>query len=129
MIEDSTDWYIGTVKSENAAGEQGFYRLAKYIDATSNTLTTSVKAKVGLLRTGELLSSQFDDKSNNRTYWLLTPVNAEKIAMSYETSYYIYPGEPTSRSAIRPAMNLKANVIITGGDGTKNSPFKIKLGS
>ena len=129
MIEDSTDWYIGTVKSENDAGEQGFYRLAKYIDATSNTLTTSVKAKVGLLRTGELLSSQFDDKSNNNTYWLLTPVNAEKIAMSYETGYYIYPDEPTSRSAIRPAMNLKANVIITGGDGTKNSPFKIKLGS
>ena len=129
MIEDSTDWYIGTVKSENDAGEQGFYRLAKYIDATSNTLTTSVKAKVGLLRTGELLSSQFDDKSNNRTYWLLTPVNAEKIAMSYGYGYYIYPDEPTSRSAIRPAMNLKANVIITGGDGTKNSPFKIKLGS
>ena len=129
MIEDSTDWYIGTVKSENDAGEQGFYRLAKYIDATSNTLTTSVKAKVGLLRTGELLSSQFDDKSNNRTYWLLTPVNAEKIAMSYGFGYYIYPDEPTSRSAIRPAMNLKANVIITGGDGTKNSPFKIKLGS
>ena len=129
MIEDSTNWYIGTVKSENDAGEQGFYRLAKYIDATSNTLTTSVKAKVGLLRTGELLSSQFDDKSNNGTYWLLTPVNAEKIAMSYETGYYIYPDEPTSQSAIRPAMNLKSNVIITGGDGTKNSPFQIKLGS
>ena len=74
-------------------------------------------------------SCQFDDKSNNRTYWLLTPVNAEKIAMSYGFGYYIYPDEPTSRSAIRPAMNLKANVIITGGDGTKNSPFKIKLGS
>ena len=129
MIEDSTDWYIGTVKSENDAGEQGFYRLAKYIDATSNTLTTSVKAKVGLLRTGELLSSQFDDKSNNGTYWLLTPVNAEKIAMSYGFGYYIYPGEPTLPASIRPAMNLKANVIITGGDGTKNSPFKIKLGS
>ena len=129
MIEDSTDWYIGTVKSEVAAGEQGFYRLAKYIDATSNTLTTSVKAKVGLLRTGELLSSQFDDKSNNRTYWLLTPVNAEKMTMSYETGYYILSDKPTSYSAIRPAMNLKANVVITGGDGTRNSPFRIKLGS
>ena len=26
------------------------------------------------------------------------------------------------------AMNLKSNVVITGGNGTKNSPFQIKLG-
>lgn len=36
---------------------------------------------------------------------------------------------PTDSDGSRPSMSLKANVIITGRDGTKNSPFRIKLGS
>ena len=28
---------------------------------------------------------------------------------------------------IRPFMNLKANIIITGGEGTKENPFYITL--
>ena len=29
--------------------------------------------------------------------------------------------------AIKPALNLKSNVIITSGDGTKENPFELKL--
>ena len=34
----------------------------------------------------------------------------------------------TNSLGIKPTMNLKSNVVITGGDGTKNNPFTVKLG-
>ena len=123
MIEDNTTWYLGTV------GDGANYKLAKYQDATSGDLITSTTtAKVGLLRLGELMTGQFDKYGNNTGYWTLTP---------YSTSYVRYVkndgtgtyGSPTYSHGFRPSMNLKSNVVITGGDGTKNSPFQIKLGS
>ena len=122
MIEDNTTWYLGTV------GGGANYKLAKYQDATSSNLTTSTTtAKIGLLRLGELMAGQFDKVSNNTYYWTLTP---------YSTSYvryvgsdgYVYDDSPTYSYGSCPSMNLKSNVVITGGDGTKNSPFQIKLG-
>ena len=35
--------------------------------------------------------------------------------------------DSTMMAGIKPAMNLKSNVVITGGDGTKTNPFTIKL--
>ena len=32
-------------------------------------------------------------------------------------------------SGLKLAFNLKSNVIITGGDGTKNNPFILELAS
>ena len=59
-------------------------------------------------------------------YWLLTPYNTSYL-------YYISPGGGSSRTtlsrsySIRPSLNLKSNVVITSGDGTKNNPFQIEL--
>lgn len=61
-------------------------------------------------------------------YWLLTRydmsevrcVNMDGFGYHY-TLDYIW--------GIRPSMNLKSNVIITGGDGTKTDPFVLSLGS
>ena len=122
MIEDNTTWYLGTV------GSGTNYRLAKYQDATSSNLTTSTTtAKVGLLRLGELMTGQFDKLGNNTGYWTLTPIaNLYVRYVGWQGSYSDY-GRMSSFGS-RPAMNLKSNVVITGGNGTKNSPFKIKLG-
>ncbi len=128
MIEDNTTWYLGTV------GEGANYKLAKYQDATSSNLTTSTTTtKVGLLRLGELMAGQFDKFGNDANYWTLTPYSA-----SYDSASYVWCVDnggdvnhisPRSSRGTRSAMNLKSNVIITGGDGTKNSPFRIKLGN
>ena len=122
MIEDNTTWYLGTV------GSGTNYRLAKYQDATSSNLTTSTTtAKVGLLRLGELMTGQFDKLGNNTSYWTLTPIaNLYVRYVGWQGSYSDY-GRMSSFGS-RPAMNLKSNVVITGGNGTKNSPFQIKLG-
>ena len=125
MIEDDTTWYLETV------GTGVNYKLAKYQDATNNTLTTTTTtAKVGLLRLGELMAGQFEKNGNNTVYWTLTPystTSAVRYVQLQGSSSYDMP--KTSYYGSRPAMNLKQNVVITGGKGTKEEPFSIKLGS
>ena len=121
MIEDSTTWYLGTVGSGTS------YKLAKYADTNmSSTTTSTTEAKVGLLRLGELMSSQFDRKDNNASYWILTPYGPNHVRLIRGNGcgdYYIV----STVYGIRPSMNLKQNVVITSGDGTKENPFTIAL--
>ena len=124
MIEDSTTWYLGIVGS----GSSYSYKNAKYTDE-SGTATTSnvVEAKVGLLRFGELMSGQFDRYGNNTYYWTLTPYSSLFVRyVSFNGS--VSNDSPSSSSySVQPSMNLKSNVVITGGDGTKNNPFTVAL--
>ncbi len=122
MIEDNTTWYLGTVVSGTS------YKLAKYTDTNMSGYAKSTNAKVGLLRLGELMSGQFDRYGNNTSYWTLTP---------YSTSYVrdvgdngrAYNNTSTNAYGVRPSINLKSNVVITGGLGTKEQPFEIALAS
>ena len=123
MIEDNTTWYLGTVNDGTN------YKLAKYQDVTSSSLTTATTAaKVGLLRLGELMAGQFDKNGNNTIYWTLTPYSTSNVLNVSIIGNNSNNGK-TSWSGSRPAMNLKQNVVITGGDGTKKNPFTVKLGS
>ena len=123
MIEDNTTWYLGTV-------DYGVnYRLTKYQDVTSNSITTATTtAKIGLLRSGELMAGQFDKNGNNTLYWTLTPYSTGYVRYVANGGYSSFRTNTTGPNGSRPSMNLKQNVVITGGDGTKNSPFRIKLG-
>ena len=121
MIEDNTTWYLGTVGSGTS------YKLAKYTDTNMSGYAKSTNAKVGLLRLGELMSGQFDRDGNNTSYRTLTPYSASYVRYVGDyggASYY----DSTYALGVRPSINLKSNVIITGGDGTINNPFTLKLG-
>ena len=121
MIEDSTTWYLGTV------GYGTSYKLAKYTNTTDNILTSSITtAKVGLLRYGELMAGQFDRYGNNTSYWTLTPYSTS-IGRSVNSNGTASDYNPTNAYGVRPSINLKSNVIITGGLGTKEQPFEIAL--
>ena len=123
MIEDNTTWYLGTV----GLGES--YKLAKYTDATGNTATSNVtQAKVGLLRIGELMAGQFNTYSNNINYLTLTPCNSSDIWFATSAGSGGSSSYSISSRGIRPSLNLKSNVVITGGDGTKENPFTLELG-
>ena len=131
MMEDNSIWYLGIV------GYGGSYKLAKYTNTTDNILTSStVNAKIGLLRLGELMSGQFERYNlKNSTifsnlvtsYWTLTPYNLNLTLRRIEAASNGNTAFPASLSGVRPTMNLKSNVIITEGDGTLKKPFKIKL--
>ena len=121
MIRDNSIWYLGEVK------RSGDYRLSKYISSLSNEVVSdTIILKIGLLRVGELMSGQFDTYHNNTIYRLLTPANETS---THDTDTGNYGGiSPSSQSdGIKPAMNLKSNVVITGGDGTKSNPFTVAL--
>ncbi|HIS38939.1 MAG TPA: hypothetical protein IAB45_05460 [Candidatus Onthousia faecavium] len=122
MIEDSTTWYLGTVV------DGASYKLAKYTNTTDNILTSSVTtAKVGLLRMGELMAGQFNVDDNNTTYWILTPSSSYHVRAA-NLGGNGFSGFPSSNYlGIKPAFNLKQNVIITGGDGTLQNPFTLSV--
>ena len=121
MIEESTTWYLGNV----AAGEN--YKLAKYAGINMATYTTSTEAKIGLLRMGELMSGQFTYSENNTTYWLLTLNNTNIYVRTVFLAGNGSSDYTTKSFGIKPSLNLKSNVIITGGVGTKNNPFTLDL--
>ena len=120
MIENSTTWYLGSV------GNGESYKLAKYTDTNMSGYATSIEAKVGLLRLGELMSGQFDRYGNNTTYWTLTLSDSNHIH-----NVTLQDSErgslPSENGGIKPSFNLKSNVIITSGDGTTQNPFQISL--
>ena len=118
MIEDNTTWYLGTVSGTN-------YKLAKYQDTTSGSLTTATTtAKVGLLRLGELMAGQFDKYVNNTDYWTLTPYSTSYVRIVGNTGDLGSNSPPRSNGS-RPSMNLKSTVKIVSGTGTKSDPFVI----
>ncbi len=132
MIEPSTTWYMGLI-------DNGYdYRLAKYTDVSMTSTTTSAFAKVGLLRYGELMASQFEkfggkesETYTNKTirYWLINTFVDRKdpmVAVIHQNGI-VSNSFSTTNYGVKPAMNLKANVIITSGDGTKNNPFELSV--
>ncbi len=123
MIEDSSIWYLGVI----GAGVN--YKQAKYTDTSMSSYAPSIKTKVGLLRYGELMAGQFDRYGNNTAYWTLTPYDLSIVrsVRDYGSSYRQSPS--SDLAGIRPSLNLKSNVIITGGTGTKLDPFTLELRS
>ena len=68
------------------------------------------------------------DSSSYNYMWLITPSNSSNIIRGdTDGTFYGYP--ITDIYAVRPTVNLKSNIIITGGDGTEQHPFEIALGS
>ena len=120
MIEESSTWYLGIV------GNGTSYKLAKYTDTDMTGYTTSTESKVGLLRIGELMSGQFNKSGNNAYYWLLTPFNPNVCNVSNTSDIAVNTPGLIMRG-IKPSLNLKSNVIITSGDGTRENPFEIAL--
>ncbi len=128
MIEDNTTWYLGTVEGGRS------YRLAKYTDTAMSSLTSSTtNAKVGLLRLGELMAGQFEKYFENggttgltTDYWTLTPLDASYVC---DVNIYGYGSNfaSTHVDGVRPSLNLKSNVKITSGTGTKTDPFILSI--
>ena len=120
MIGDNTIWYLGKMFIGSS------YKLAKYTDITGENLTPNTTiAKVGLLRIGELMSGVFSATKTGSSFWSLTSSDNSMFYIGENAGFLSIL--PTSQLAIKPALNLKSNVVITSGDGTKENPFELKL--
>ena len=123
MISENTVWYWSSVSD----GES--YKLAKYKNTNGDELISNTSIDtIGLLRLGELMTGQFNrytSRENVNTgltskYWLNTMEGDKNKYVQDKGGLGI---AASGDSGLKLAFNLKSNVIITGGDGTKNNPF------
>ena len=73
------------------------------------------------------MTGQFQVYTASVGYWTLTKNSTQMLVVIKDNRGYSY--YPTALYGIKPALNLKSNVIITGGDGTLQNPFEIELAS
>ncbi len=118
MISDSSVWYLGIAPDAKS------YKLSKYNNDNMTFTENTVNSKIGLLRYGELMSGVFSNQ--DESYFLLTRYNSNIRAIN--SNGYVFDSLLSSNLSVKPTFNLKSNVVITGGDGTKNNPFTVKLG-
>ena len=91
---------------------------------TTNIRNTSY---VGLPRYGEMFASQQGDGYNSSSdIWLITPYSSSYVWCVVNSGIGNI-NDPSYTFGTRPSIYLKSNIVITGGSGTKNNPFTIKL--
>ncbi|MGN1352941.1 MAG: hypothetical protein ACI4WF_02610, partial [Bacilli bacterium] len=127
MIVEST-YYIGT-----NTGSTGYK--ASICATASNTVATKDCEKttstwiglVGLPRYGEMFASQQESGySSSSTMWLMNPYSTSRVWYVNIVGHGDYDS-PSLTNVGRPSINLKSNIKITGGNGTKDNPFEISL--
>ncbi len=101
---------------------------------TNETTKTCIKTTtiwtglVGLPRYGEMFASQQGNGYNSSsTIWLITPPVSPSYVWYVISGGYGNYSYPSNSHAARPSINLKSNIVITGGAGTKSNPFTIAL--
>ena len=123
MMVEST-YYIGT---------SGYNYKASICATSSNNVTTKDCTKttstwiglVGLPGYGEMFASQQGSGYSSSSWiWLMNP-NSTSSVWFVDNGGYGGNNSPTLTNGGRPSINLKSNIKITGGNGTKDNPFEI----
>ena len=67
-----------------------------------------------------------------QTYWTMSPSNflsssASAYAWVVNSTGHLNANWVTASNGVRPVVNLSADILITGGDGTKINPYMVAL--
>ncbi|MBR7042108.1 MAG: hypothetical protein IKI04_01260, partial [Bacilli bacterium] len=97
---------------------------------TSNDTDKTWTGKVGLPRIGEMFSSQLGSGySTSSNMWIITPYSTSNVRNVNYIGYLNYYSPSSDAYGVRPSVNLKSGIKITGGTGyvggDVNSPFEI----
>ena len=66
--------------------------------------------------------------NSNSTEWLLSPFSAgSSSAFSLSGSGFVHGGDSRGSIGVRPSLYLVSNIKIDSGEGTKQSPYQLKL--
>ena len=141
---DTTIFDIET-EGETFTGFGSTYRYNYYINPiltcpdTTENYGGNYKLKIGLLTTDESRFAGVDEKSNNAISNNYLNYNSEWFQMSPDTTdsirrIYIStiinsklsPKLSAQLAAVRPVINLKSDIQITGGDGSKSNPYTVE---
>ena len=101
-----------------------------------NDLTKSIKAAVGLIRVGEMLSSQSSsvltkgyteasNEANANLYWTMTRKPSPSNSLWYINQIGYSQSSNSFSLSLIPVIVIKSDVEIIGGTGTFSNPYQI----
>ena len=106
------------------------------ISLNEESPTRSIQTTVGLIRVGEMLSSQSSSiltkgyqntssYSNATTYWTMTPSTRSSDAWYVGNFGDAYNLDVSNALGLRAVIVVNSDVTITGGNGTWSNPYQI----
>ena len=124
IVEDST-WNITNSNTSS------YMDISTKLPETTliNNSTIGKNTPVGLLNSYEYYLSykntsvSFGYLSIGYKWWLLNPYSSSNIWYVYADS--AYNDDPLYSKSVRPSINLKPNIQLSGGTGTKDNPYTI----
>ncbi len=106
------------------------------VSLNEETPTRSIQATVGLIRIGEMLSSQSSSiltngyngtssYNNAKSYWTMTPYTSSSSAWYVNEDGYSYYYSVSLTYGLRAVIVIKSDVEIISGTGTFSNPYQI----
>ena len=129
--------------AENATNDYSRFTVNVATLSNGNKTNGDLKYPIGLLSADEVsFAGAYKYAQTNKSYylynssitsdwWLSSPYNCEG---SYAGEWVVYYSSGnivfnfvSFSNAVRPSINLKAELLINGGDGTSTNPYSVKL--
>ena len=145
MIDESIVWKIGGMMESSVYGSS--VKTAYINELGSASSSTTLNTKIGLMYVSDYgyaadpsgwLNDLYNDYSNMYNNWMHMGLSEWTITSVINIIPYAFYVNNTGciqeysvysdHFGIRPTFYLKSNVIITSGDGSKNSPYRVALG-
>ena len=118
----------GTYKTSVCSSVSSDVSVGECIKNGTVVTNTSSENYVGLLRVGEMFSSQFGTGfSSSSTMLLITPNSSSSVRFVSEYGNLDFHSSSSYSYGARPSINLKSEIVIKSGSGTKQDPFLVGL--
>ena len=132
LNDTSVDGFLGNLRDyENFIVTDSRWNATQTTSSSKPAETTMVTDAVGLLNYYEYVTSYrgttySNGYLNNGLYWwMLTPSSASYVRC-VSRSGSAGNNSPNYAYGVRPSINLKSSVAISGGDGTEENPYRLE---
>ena len=94
---------------------------------TSNKGNKALDYPIGLITADEVVYAGYDGNGGSSylsiggTFWTMSPKNTREMKTNSRSDYSV-----DSTLLVRPVINLRSDIEITGGNGTTTTPYVIK---
>lgn len=132
--------YNGYMRSKNAEPTLNCSRKEDSFDVDGEKGNGMLKYPIGLITADEaIMAGVTFDKNNeenwlniDHAYWTMTPAMLRTSTISANNHFITAYGDISTylvntKYYLRPVINLSSDVLVTDGDGTANSPYKVSL--
>lgn len=132
LNDTEEDGFLGSLRDyENFIKTDSKWNATQTTSTGKPSNTTMVTRPVGLITAYEFTKSYSGASAstgylNDKLYWyLLTPYSTSSVR--YVTTSSLTYGSPSgSAYGIRPAVNLRPSIKISGGSGTESDPYRLQ---